>query len=331
MANNITDKKEIVVGVDIGGTNTVFGIVDFNNNILLEDSFKTIPENGADNFFERLAIIIKEAYGKFESKYVLSGIGVAAPGANYLSGIIESPANLKWGNVNFTEIMRKYFQVPVALINDANAAALGEQEFGKAKGVKNFIVITMGTGLGTGIVVNGQLLYGENGLAGEIGHTIVKKGGRQCNCGRRGCLETYVSANGIRRTVFNFLGHFTEQSELRQISFENVTSKLICELALQNDPIALKAFHFTGKILGRALSNVVANFDPKVIILAGGLAEANELLFEPAIKYFESTLLNVYKGKVQILKSNLQDGRSAVLGATSFVREILCKEILQVI
>jgi glucokinase len=331
MADNNSDKKEIVVGVDIGGTNTVFGIVDFNNNILLEDSFQTIPENGAFDYFERLALVIKKACNRVGSKYVLSGIGVAAPGANYYSGIIESPANLKWGDVNFNEIMRKYFQVPVALMNDANAAALGEQEFGVAKGIKNFMVITLGTGLGTGIVVNGQLLYGENGLAGEIGHTIIKKGGRQCNCGRRGCLETYVSANGIKRTAFNFLGNSTGQSELRQMNYDNVTGKLICELAHRNDPIALKAFHYTGKVLGRALSNVVAIFDTKAIVLAGGLAESNALLFEPTTRYFESSLLNMYKGKVKILKSNLQDGKSAVLGATSFVRDMLCKEIKQVI
>ncbi|MHB1689042.1 MAG: ROK family protein [Ignavibacteriaceae bacterium] len=319
MIDKITDKQEVVVGVDIGGTNTVLGIVDFNNNILFENSFETHPEKGVDNFFMRLSNHIKEEYLKLEKKYFLSGIGLAAPSANYLNGTIESPANLKWGNVNLIDMMKKYFDLPIAIINDANAAALGEHTFGVAKGMKNFIVLTLGTGLGSGIFIDGHLLHGENGLAGELGHTIIEKDGRQCNCGRFGCLETYVSASGIKRTVFNFLSLYNDQSELRYINFENVTSKQISELVLHKDPIALRAFDYTGEILGQALANMVAYFDPQAIILSGGLANADKLLLEPTYRYFDKFLLDVYKGKVQILNSNLQNGEAAVLGACSFV------------
>jgi glucokinase len=322
------DKELIVIGVDIGGTNTVIGIVDSNNNFLFEDSFLTKAGEGIENFIKRLAKQIKNAYSKYENTHILEGIGFAAPSANYLTGIIESSANLKWGDVNFIELMTQHFHVPVILINDANAAALGEHQFGCARGMKNFLVLTLGTGLGTGIVVNGQILYGENGFAGELGHLIIDKDGRHCNCGRRGCLETYVSATGMKRTVFNLLGTLNDNSELRQMNFEEVTSKNITELALRKDPIALEAFNYTGEILGRSLSNIVTYFDPEAIILSGGLAEAGELLFVPTIRYFEKYLLNVYKGKVRILKSSLQNGRAAVLGSCSFVRSSVNKNLI---
>ena len=331
MIDKKSDSEKVVIGVDIGGTNTAIGIVNYKNELLLENSFLTKADEGIDAFIKRLTKKIEEAIGRYEATHILEGIGVAAPSANYLNGIIESPANLKWGDVNFIEMMKKNFDVPIALINDANAAALGEQKFGSAKGMNNFIVLTLGTGLGTGIVVNGHLLYGENGFAGEIGHTIIEKDGRQCNCGRRGCLETYVSATGIKRTVFNFLSKYNDQSELRRLNFEDVTGKQISEFALQNDQIALKAFNYTGEILGRALANIVTYFDPQAIILSGGLVDSDELLLNPTLKYFDEFLLNVYKGKVQILKSNLQNGEAAVLGACSFAREEIFENILNII
>jgi glucokinase len=197
--------------------------------------------------------------------------------------------------------------------------------------MNNFIVITLGTGLGTGIVVNGHLLYGENGHAGELGHAIIEKNGRQCNCGKYGCLETYVSATGIKRTVFNLLCNSNEPSELRHIDFETLTSKMIGELGYKNDPIAIEAFNYTGEILGIALSNLVAFFDPRAVILCGGLVEANELLLNPTFASFEKSLLNIYKGKVKILKSNLLNGKPAVLGACSFIRETISEGIVNVI
>jgi glucokinase len=323
-------KDQIVIGVDIGGTNTTIGIVDFHNNILLENSFLTKPDQGAASFSKNLAQYINNAYSLYKNENNLEGIGIAAPGANYHNGIIEAPANLKWGNVNFIELMKQHFQVPISLINDANAAALGEQQFGSAKGMNNFIVLTLGTGLGAGIVVNGHLLYGENGYAGELGHAIIEKNGRQCNCGKHGCLETYVSASGIKRTVFNLLCNSNDPSELRHMDFENITSKIIGELGNKNDPIAVKAFNYTGEILGIALSNLVTFFDPKAIILCGGLVEADELLLNPTFTSFEKYLLNIYKGKVKIIKSGMLNGKSAVLGACSFIRGTISEGIVNV-
>jgi glucokinase len=321
-------KDQIVIGVDIGGTNTTIGIVDFHNNVLLEDSFLTKPDQGADAFSKNLSEHINNTYSKYKNEYSLEGIGIAAPGANYQNGSIEAPANLKWGNVKFIELMKEHFQVPIALINDANAAALGEHQFGSAKGMSNFIVLTLGTGLGTGIVVNGHLLYGENGYAGELGHAIIEKNGRQCNCGKHGCLETYVSASGIKRTVLNLLCNTNDPSELRHMDIDNITGKIIGELGIKNDPIAVKAFNYTGEILGIALSNLVTFFDPKAIILCGGLVEAGELLLKPTYTTFEKYLLNIYKGKVQIIKSGMMNGKSAVLGACSFIRENISEGII---
>ncbi|MDR3626517.1 MAG: ROK family protein, partial [Ignavibacteriaceae bacterium] len=238
-------------------------------------------------------------------------------------GTIESPANLKWGNINLVQMMKKYFDVPVAIINDANAAALGEYTFGAAKGMKNFIVFTLGTGLGSGIFIDGHLLYGEDGHAGEIGHTTVEAMGRQCSCGRFDCLETYVSASGLKRSVFQFLSCSNEDSELRNINYNDLTGKKISELAYKNDPIALQAFDFTGEIFGRALANVVNIFNPEAIILFGGLADADDLLLSPTNKYFEKYLLKIHKGKTRILKSQIQNGNAAVLGAYSFVKDVL--------
>jgi len=330
MNNKIADKQEIVVGVDIGGTNTALGIMDSNNKILFEDSFFTLPENGVEDFFFRLANIIKKEYINLSQSYILAGIGLAAPSANYLNGTIESPANLKWGNVNLIEMMKKYFDLPVAILNDANAAALGEHAFGAARYMKNFIVLTLGTGLGSGIFIDGHLLHGENGLAGELGHTIIDPEGRQCTCGRKGCLETYVSAIGIKRSVFHFLCNSDEKGELRNISYNELTSKKISELARSHDPIAIKAFNYTGEIFGKALANVVTYFNPEAIILFGGLADSDDLLSDPTKFYFEKYLLNIYKDKVKILKSELQNGKAAVLGACFFVHDIITKSTISV-
>jgi glucokinase len=316
-------KQKIIAGVDIGGTNTAFGLVDFDNNVISQNSFKTRPEKGADLFLEHLAEAINSECLKLKDEYVLSGIGVAAPSANYINGTIESPANLKWGNINLIEMMKKYFDIPVTIINDANAAALGEYTFGTARGMKNFIVLTLGTGLGSGIFIDGRLLYGEDGHAGEIGHTAVEAMGRQCSCGRYDCLETYVSASGLKRSVFQFLSCSNEESELRDINFNDLTGKKISELAYKNDPIALKAFDYTGEIFGRALANVVNIFNPEAVILFGGLVDADELLLEPTNRYFEKYLLKIHRGRTRILKSQLQNRNAAVLGAYSFVKDLL--------
>lgn len=323
MSYKNSNKTKIVAGVDIGGTNTVVGILDINNKIICENSFETRPEEGIDSFIIRLAGIIKTEYGKFEKKYELNGIGIAAPSVNFFNGTMESPANLNWGNVNFIELMNRHFDLPIVLLNDANAAALGEYTFGACRGMKNFIVLTLGTGLGSGIFINGKLLHGENGLAGELGHTIVEPNGRQCSCGRNGCLETYVSATGIRRSVYHFLAHSTEKSELRNINFNELTGEKISELANAGDKIASMVFEYTGSVLGKALANAVTFYNPEAIVLFGGLAESNHLLLEPTKIHFEKFLLNIYKGKVQIIKSELQNGRAAVLGACIFIKDTI--------
>ncbi len=330
MTDKILNKQKTVAGVDIGGTNTVLGILDDNNKIIVEKSFKTHPENGVDSFVEKLVYLIKNECLNLEGKYELSGIGIAAPSANYFKGTIEFPANLNWGSVNLTEMVKKHFSVPVALINDANAAALGEYTAGAGRDMKNFIVITLGTGLGSGIFINGKLLHGEHGLAGELGHMIVESGGRKCSCGRSGCLETYVSAGGLKRSAFHFLSHSNENSLLRNFNFEELTAKRISELALAGDSIALKVFDYTGEVLGKAMANAVTFFNPEAIIVFGGLADADSLLLDPTKHYFENYLLNIYKGKVRVLKSQLQNGRSAVIGACCFIRDTISDNMIYV-
>jgi len=316
------EKQKLTVGVDIGGTNTVFGFIKDNGENLFSGSIPTNPNEGADKFIIRVAREIKTRIKDYD-EYNLVGIGIAAPSANHFHGTIETPSNLNWGTVNFVTMMKEYFEVPIVITNDSNAAALGEYEYGSGKGLKNFIVITLGTGLGSGIVINGNLLYSEDGLAGEFGHTIVNPGERQCNCGREGCLETYASANGIRRTVFEFLARYNAPSELRNIPFTQMTGEIISDMANKGDSIAIKAFNYTGEILGRALANLAASFVPEAIILFGGLVDSGELLLKPTRKYFEENLLSIHKGKVKLLKSSLGNGLAAVLGASSLITKTL--------
>jgi glucokinase len=226
--------------------------------------------------------------------------------------------------------MKKHFDIPIAILNDADAAALGEHTLGVAREMKNFIVLTLGTGLGSGIFVDEHLMRGENGLAGELGHITIEEGGRECTCGRTGCLETYVSANGIKRSVSYFLSVSGLESELKNISFNELTSKKVYELALVNDPVALEVFNYTGEILGKALANVVTVFNPEAIILFGGIADSNELLLNPTIYFFEKNLLNFYKGRVRILKSGLQNGKAAVYGACEFTKKMMIRSSINV-
>lgn len=312
-------KNWVTVGVDIGGTNTVLGFIDNNGNFIEEFSFPTQASEGAEKFVVRLTNKINSIYAQYADKFILSGIGIAAPSANYLNGTIEDPANLKWGHVDFVHMMKKNFDLPIIIVNDANAAALGEKTFGSAKEMNNFIILTLGTGLGSGIIIDGNILHGQDGLAGELGHTAIEPNGRECSCGKSGCLETYVSAKGMCRTVFYLLSMYNEETELRNINYNSLTSKKISELALKNDPIAIKAFNLTGEILGRALANFAASFSPQAIILFGGLAEAGELLLKPTRIHFEKNLLGIYKNRVKIMVSELQNGKAAVLGACTLV------------
>ncbi len=312
-------KQEVTLGIDIGGTNTVFGFVDREGNLISESSIPTNANQGAPDLFSRLYLEINQLYEKIFNDYQLKGIGIGAPNGNYYKGTVENPPNLKWGVVNIIELVNQFFDVPVAVTNDANASALGEMLFGAAKGMKNFIVITLGTGLGSGIVVNGKLVYGADGFAGEIGHTIFDPNGRMCGCRRRGCLETYASATGIKRTVMELLADSNEDSVLRSISFSDLDSKMIYSAAISGDKIALEAFEYTGKVLGIKLADAVAHTSPEAIILFGGLALAGDLIIVPAKKYMEEYLFHVFKNKVKIIPSTLAAANSAVLGASALI------------
>ncbi len=312
-------KQKVVLGIDIGGTNTAFGFVDPEGKLLVEFSFPTHSQESAEKLFSRLHPEVKKLFSSLENNYQLVGIGVGAPNANYYKGTVELPPNLNWGTVNIVELCEKYFSLPCAITNDANAAAIGELKFGAGKGLKDFIVITLGTGVGSGIIVNGELVYGHDGFAGEIGHTIYDVGGRQCGCGRKGCLETYASASGIKRTVFELLADTNYQSLLSEISFDELNSKMISDAALKGDKIALMAFDLTAKILGIKLADAVAHTSPEAIIIFGGLANAGGLILEPTKKYMEEYMLNIFKDKVKILPSGLKNGNAAILGSAALI------------
>jgi glucokinase len=319
-------KKKIAIGIDIGGTNSVFGFVDEAGKCVYENSIPTYPDKDADQLFKRLFEKVNSDFIKYSADYELIGIGIGAPNANYYKGTVEQPPNLNWGIVNVLDIVKNYSPLPSAITNDANAAAIGEMIFGAAKGMKDFVVITLGTGLGSGIVVNGQLVYGADGFAGEIGHTIVDPEGRECGCGRKGCLETYASASGLRRTVFELIGITNIHSELRNVSFNQLTSKDIADAANRGDKLALKAFDYTANILGLKLADTVAYLSPEAIILFGGLALAGDLIIDPTKQYMEKYMLNIFKNKVKIIPSALPGSNAAVLGASALIWNELKKD-----
>jgi glucokinase len=318
---------DVTLGVDIGGTNTKFGLVDREGKCIAEMSIPTEAQEPAENLIGRLHEKAEEMCRPLEGKYKLRGIGIGAPNANYYRGTVENPPNLNWkGVVDVSALVRKYYDLPVAVTNDANAAALGEMLYGAAKGMKDFIVITLGTGLGSGIVSRGELVYGADGFAGEIGHTIVDPQGRECGCGQRGHLETYASATGICRTVSELISVRRGESELRSIAPRDLTSRMIAGAADRGDEIAKEAFEITGRILGMKLADSVAHLSPEAIILFGGMAAAGALIFDPTKRSLEEHLLPIYRNKVKLLPSGLKEGDTAVLGASALIwNEILNK------
>lgn len=317
-----------VIGIDIGGTTTSLGFVDRNGALLCETALLTLADQPAVALISRVCHAIEALRKALPPQMVISAIGIGAPNANYLCGTVENPPNLKWGGVtNVTELFQQHYKLPIAVTNDANAAALGELLFGGARGMKHAIVITLGTGLGSGFIVNGELLYGADGCAGELGHTTVDPDGRQCACGKRGCLETYVSATGICRTVRELLAERNEPSTLREIKYDQLTSKQIYEAACDGDSIALKAFDMTAKILGMKLADAVAHTGPEAIFLSGGLALAGDVLLAPARRYLEEFLFYPYKGKVKLLLSELPAGKGAVLGAAALAWNEIDKSV----
>lgn len=317
--------KKVVAGIDIGGTFTKLGIVDQEGKVYAETSISTDTHEDIDTYMEHLARAVRKLLGEQEGKLELAGIGIGAPNGNYYRGVIEYAPNLNWkGMIPFVEMFKAHFDIPIVLTNDANAAALGEMMYGGARNMTNFIVITLGTGLGSGIVVNGKVVYGHDGFAGEMGHVTVVENGRQCGCGKKGCLETYVSATGIVRTVYELLALRIDDSQLRKIPFEKLTAKDISDAASQADSIAMKAFDVTGKTLGRTLADVVALFSPEAIFLFGGLSNAGDHIFKPVKAYMEKNLLSIYRDKVKILPSGLTETNAAVLGSAGLIwKEIL--------
>ena len=250
-------------------------------------------------------------------------MGVGAPNGNYYSGTIEFAPNLPWrGIIPLAAMFEDKLGIPTALTNDANAAAIGEMTYGAARGLKDFIMITLGTGVGSGIVINGQLVYGHDGFAGELGHVIVNPEGRVCGCGRKGCLETYCSATGVARTAREFLVARSEPSLLRNVPVEDIQSKDVYDAAVKGDKLAQEIFEYTGKILGEALANFVAFSSPEAIILFGGLAKSGDYITKPIQKALEDNVLNIYKGKTKLLLSQLKDADAAVLGASALGWEV---------
>ena len=320
---NTNMEKPYVVGIDIGGTNTVFGIVDARGTVLASSSIKTGAYAEVEDYVDAVCknlVPLLEANGGVDK---IKGIGVGAPNGNYYTGTIEFAPNLPWkGVIPLAKLFEQRLGIPTALTNDANAAAIGEMTYGAARGMKDFIMITLGTGVGSGIVINGQLVYGHDGFAGELGHVIIRRDGRLCGCGRNGCLETYCSATGVARTAREFLTASTEPSLLRSIPAENITSKDVYDAAVQGDQLAVNIFNFTGTILGEALADAIAFSSPEAIILFGGLAKSGEYIFKPIRESIEKNVLNIYKGKTKLLMSELKDADAAVLGASALGWEI---------
>lgn len=315
--NTIT-MKSYVVGIDIGGTNTKLGIVDSRGTVLAKDSIKTNKYQSIEEYIRELHKAYKALIEANGLDGEIGGIGVGAPNANYFKGTIEGAVNLPWkGVVPFAELMEKEFGIPVKITNDANAAAIGEMTYGAARGVKDFIMITLGTGVGSGIVANGQLVYGSDGNAGELGHVIVRPNGRLCGCGRSGCLETYTSATGVARTAREFLELQRVESLLRRIPVQDITSKDVYDAAVAGDALAQEIFEYTGKILGEAFANFVAFSSPKMIVLFGGLTHAGDLILRPIKEAMEDNLLHIYKGKVELALSQLNEADAAILGASA--------------
>ena len=312
----MTMSKPYVVGIDIGGTNTVFGIVDARGTIIASGSIKTNKFNEVEDYVNELHTELFRLLEQNNATDKIMGIGVGAPNGNYFNGTIEFAPNLPWrGVIPLAQMLTDRFGIPVSLTNDANAAAIGEMTYGAARGLKDFIMITLGTGVGSGIVVNGQLVYGHDGFAGELGHVIVRpNNGRLCGCGRTGCLEAYTSATGVARTAREFLEVRNDPSSLRQIPIQDITSKDVYDAAITGDKLALEIFDYTGKILGEAFANFIAFSSPKAIILFGGLAKAGDLILKPIKEAMDRNTLNIYKGKVKIM---LKESDAAVLGASA--------------
>lgn len=311
---------ESVVGIDIGGTKTKIGLVDKNGKAIKKSTFRTKEHPDWKAYMQQIKLHIETLKEKAGTELDIKGIGVGAPNANYYTGTIEYAPNLPWkGVIPLAKELKELYDLPVAVTNDANAAAIGEAMYGNAKEMKNFIVITLGTGLGSGIMVEGNLVNGFDGFAGELGHVTVKEGGRICGTGRRGCLEAYVSSTGLKRSIMYLLADSIEDSIFRNIAFNDLHGEDITQAAEEGDPIAIKAYALTGEVLGKALANFVAFSQPEAIFLLGGLANAGKWIFEPTMRHMEENLMKIYQGKVKLLPSGMLEKDAAILGAAALI------------
>lgn len=316
-------QEQLVIGIDIGGTGTKFGIVDRDGNVLFSSEISTkkhaTVQSFIDELYDALAVLIEKSGGTGRFK----GIGVGAPNGNFYTGTIEYAPNLPWkGVIQMKELLEAKFKLPVTLTNDANAAAIGEMMYGAAKGMKDFIMITLGTGVGSGIVANGQLIYGHDGFAGELGHTIVIPDGRlHPGTNKKGSLESYASATGVRNTAIEILENTSEESLLRKVPKDELDSKAVYEAAIQGDKVAQNIFEYTGRILGLALANAIMFSSPEAIVLFGGLTKAGDLILKPTKEHMEANLIQVFQNKVKILVSHLKESDAAILGASALAWE----------
>lgn len=314
-----------VVGVDVGGQTSKIGVVDMRGQVLAQTVIRTDTYDEIGPYIAELADAINKVIADAGVTGKVRGIGLGIPNGNYYTGEIENAVNLKWGKSGTLPVAKllsdKMDGLPVALTNDANAAAMGEMTYGAARGMKNFIMITLGTGVGSGIVINGEVVYGHDGFAGELGHTCaVRHNGRLCNCGKTGCLETYASATGVARTAREWLDMSDEPSVLR--SLDNISSKDVYEAAKEGDKMALKIFEFTGTMLGQSFADFIAFSSPEAIVLFGGLARSKEFLLEPIEKAMNANVMSLWRNKVKIVFSQLKESDAAILGASALAWEL---------
>ena len=316
--------QDLVIGIDVGGQTTKCGIVDARGTVVAQTVIRTDIYETVEPFIAELAEALNRIIAEAKAEGQIRGIGVGAPNGNYYTGCIENAPNLKWGHnrVEFAKLLSEQMNgIPVSLTNDANAAAVGEMTYGAARGMKNFIMITLGTGVGSGIIINGEVVYGHDGFAGELGHTCaVRHNGRQCGCGKHGCLEAYCSAMGVARTAREWLEMSDEPSELR--SLDRITSKDVYEAAKDGDKMALKIFEFTGRILGEKLADFIEFSAPEAIVLFGGLARSKEFLTEPILEAMNANVLPLWRNKVKLIYSSLKESDAAILGASALAWEL---------
>jgi len=317
--------ENLVIGIDVGGQTTKCGVVDARGTVLAQTVIRSDTYTDVVPYVAELAEALKRIIAEANAEGNIRGIGVGAPNANYYTGEIENAVNLTWGGhgmIPFAKMLSEQMDgIPVSLTNDANAAAMGEMTYGAARGMKNFIMITLGTGVGSGIVINGEMVYGHDGFAGELGHVcVVRHNGRLCNCGKYGCLETYCSAIGMARTAREWLDMSDEPSALR--SLDKITSKDIYDAAKEGDALALKVFDFTGTMLGTTFADFIAFSAPEAIVLFGGLARAKEFLVEPIEKAMNANVLPLWRNKVKLVFSQLKESDAAILGASALAWEL---------